>query len=81
MIDTPMAIAVPTVIAEVLGLDTVDATADLRNDLGIDSLTGTYIVAKLRTEFGLRVPLPTLLDSATVADFSATVGALAGDTA
>lgn len=61
--------AVRAVIADVLGVQDVAPSAVLRSDLGVDSLTGTYIVARLSLTHHVQVPLPILLESSTVDDF------------
>lgn len=66
-------LAVYEAVANVLGVPHVSGTAALRTELGIDSLTGTFIVARLLIDHGVRVALPALLESDTVDDFVARV--------
>jgi len=60
--------------ARVLGLHAVSLT-DRFLDLGGDSLKAGRIVASIHSSFGVQVPIRTLLESATVEDMAASIGA------
>jgi amino acid adenylation domain-containing protein len=69
---TPVERTIANIWCEVLGLHAVSMT-DRFLDLGGDSLKAGRIVARIRSAFGVQVPLRTLLEAATVADMAVSV--------
>jgi phthiocerol/phenolphthiocerol synthesis type-I polyketide synthase E len=62
---------------EVLGAEKVGAEDDFF-DLGGNSLVAVQLIARVRTEFGVKVPMQTLFEGATVARMAARVEQLRG---
>ncbi|MCP3803360.1 acyl carrier protein [Allokutzneria sp. A3M-2-11 16] len=65
------------VLEEESGSSGLDATTRLAV-LGIDSLTATRIVVRLRVALGAGVGMLALFEDVTVAEFAAVVGAVTG---
>jgi amino acid adenylation domain-containing protein len=60
------------IVAALLGLDRVDAQANFF-DLGGHSLLATQLIARVRDEFGVNLPLLKVFESPTVSDLSADI--------
>ena len=75
---TPVEEIVAGVWAEVLGVDAVSPAANVF-ELGAHSLMATRVVARLRTIFGVDVPLRALFDAPTVRELAARVARTRAD--
>lgn len=60
------------IVAALLGLDRVDADANFF-DLGGHSLLATQLIARVRDEFGINLPILKVFESPTVSDLSADI--------
>jgi acyl carrier protein len=60
------------IVAALLGLDRVDAQANFF-DLGGHSLLATQLIARVRDEFGINLPLVKVFEFPTVSDLSADI--------
>jgi len=63
---------VAKIVAALLGLDHVDAQANFF-DLGGHSLLATQLIARVRDEFGVDLPLLKVFESPTISDLSAEI--------
>jgi acyl carrier protein len=75
---TPVEEAVAAIWASVLGLDRVSVEDDFFA-LGGHSLLATQIVAQIRSDFSIHLPLHALFTSPTVASLSEQIAELLGD--
>jgi acyl carrier protein len=57
-----------------LGLDDIEPSENFL-DLGGDSMTATIVIARVRGEFGVELPLRALFDHPTVAELAEVVAA------
>lgn len=77
---TPGEEALAAIWQEVLGLDAISVTRNFF-ELGGHSLTATQVVARIRRQWGVSLPLRTLFDQPTIAQLAAAISAAQPDAA